>query len=124
MRDKAIETINALKDPAMSAGNRLAGRAEGASSDAIVTLANAKALAESARARKLQLEVSQKEGRLVSREEVESNARNFATFIRSAFLGLGPSIAPKLIGKDADQISHIVDADVLNRAGFAGGPNS
>ena len=35
LRDKAIETINALKDPAMSAGNRLAGRAEGASSDAI-----------------------------------------------------------------------------------------
>ena len=112
LREKAIETINAIKDPALVVGNRAAGRASGASSDAVATLAASKALAEQFRAKKLELEIQQREGKLVPREEVETNARNFATFIRSAFLGMGPSIAPRLVGKSADEISNLIDADV------------
>lgn len=111
---KACEVINSLKDPSLAAGNRTMGRGDGAASGAVATLANAKALAEQFRAKKLELAIAKEEGRLVSREEVETNARNFATFIRSAFLGLGPSIAPSLIGKSADEIARLIDADVRN----------
>lgn len=111
---KAVETIEALKDPAMSAGNRAAGRAEGASSDAIVTLANAKALSESARAKKLMLEVAQKEGRLIDRQTVIDAGQDVLAHIRVGLVGLAPRIAPRLLDKDAASISRTLTEEIEN----------
>ena len=105
---KACETINALKDPAMSAGNRAMGRGgDGASNDAVITLANAKALAEAHRARKLEIEIAQKEGRLVERETVIEAGRDVLTHIRMGLTGIASKIAPRLLNQDTATIAAI-----------------
>jgi phage terminase Nu1 subunit (DNA packaging protein) len=107
---RAIEALTAFSDADKALGLALAGANREKQKDHLAQLASAKAQAEMARARKLEIEVAQKEGRLVSREAVQNELTSFATFIRNGFLGLPAKIAHRFVGvRSAEDAERILD---------------
>lgn len=109
--DKALTALRAFTDTSKASGHRLSGEGSTAAppNDQMAALANARAAAEQARARKVELEVAQKEGRLISREAVTETAVAFASHLRNGLLGMGARVATKCVGRDADAISAIIE---------------
>ncbi len=114
--EQAMKALTAFTDSNMASGNHLAGRGSDYSGSGIEALAAARASAEIARARKVELEVAQKEGRLVTKQAVIEAATDFATLMRNGLLGLGSRISTRCVGRSADEISTIIEdaiADAL-----------
>jgi phage terminase Nu1 subunit (DNA packaging protein) len=114
---RALEALFAFKDASRSSGHALAGlgNIDAPQTDHMQSLAAARATAENARARKLELEVGVKEGKLIARADVETAALNFATILRNSLLGLPSRLCTTLVGRDADAIE-IILADALRDA--------
>mgnify|MGYP001765491665 CR=1 FL=1 len=119
-RADAEAALAAATDPARAAGNHAAGRgslddltpASGAAyAGRLDSLADAKAAAERARARKIELEVQAREGALVPRAAVTDALVDVVTSLRNSLLALGDKIAPSLAGLAPDDI-----ADTLREA--------
>jgi hypothetical protein len=109
----AMAALLAFSDASRSTGHALNGDGNpDTRNDHMQALAAARATAETARARKVELEVAQKEGRLISRAAVLSAATDFATHLRNGLLGLGPRIATKCVGRDAEEIAAIIDGAI------------
>jgi hypothetical protein len=107
---RAIEALTAFSDADKALGLALAGANPEKQTDHLAQLASAKAQAEMARARKLEIEVAQKEGRLVSREAVETATAEFATYARNSLLGLPAKIAHRFVGvRSAEDAERILD---------------
>ena len=111
---RADAVLEAAVDKSMTIGNHLAGRGhdDGAGFSAFDTVAQAKAMAEQARAEKIRLEVDQKRGKLLDREQVLSDARDFAYHLRTGLLGLPSRVCTRLVGKDADAIARILAEEI------------
>jgi phage terminase Nu1 subunit (DNA packaging protein) len=107
----AMQALLAFSDAGKSTGHALNGYGNpDTRNDHMQALAAARATAESARARKIELEVASKEGRLVSREAVNQAAVEFSTHIRNGLLGFPARIAHKLVGAaDAEAIERVLD---------------
>lgn len=107
---RAIEALTAFSDADKALGLALAGANPEKKNDHLAQLASAKAQAEIARARKLEIEVAQKEGRLVSREAAQNAANEFATYTRNSLLGLPAKIAHRFVGvRSAEDAERILD---------------
>ncbi|ULO24249.1 hypothetical protein [Methylocystis sp. SB2] len=106
-----MRALLAFSDAGRSTGHAMNGYGNVATrNDHMQALAAARATAESARARKIELEVASKEGRLVSRDVVNKTAVEFATHIRNGLLGFPARIAHKLVGAaDAEAIERVLD---------------
>ena len=117
---RALEALYAFKDASRSSGHALAGLGNpDAPRDHMQALAAARATAENARARKLELEVGVKEGKLIARADIETAALNFVTILRNSLLGLPSRMCTQLVGRDADAIERILDdaiRDALSHA--------
>ena len=107
----ALECLLAFKDSSRSSGHALSnmGNIDAHQNDHMMALAAARATAENARARKLELEVAAKEGRLIDRKDVETAALNFATILRNSLMGLPSRLCTTLAGRSADEIETILD---------------
>lgn len=111
--EQAIEVVKANADPARIAGHATTGRGEGGSADSISTLAEAKALSERLRARKLELENARVEGRLVDRKAVIETLTTIIGTARTECLALGVRCAPKLVGAtDPKHIARTIEAEM------------
>ncbi|PWB89866.1 hypothetical protein C5688_13585 [Methylocystis sp. MitZ-2018] len=110
----AMQALLAFSDAGKATGHALNGYGNpDTRNDHMQALAAARATAESARARKIELEVASKEGRLVSREAVNKTAVEFATHVRNGLLGFPARIAHKLVGsQSADEIEGIIDVAI------------
>ena len=107
----ALDALYAFKDASRSSGHSLAGMGnpDAPQNDHMMALAAARATAETARARKLTLEVETREGNLIARKDVEAAALNFATILRNSLMGLPSRICAQLAGRSADEIETILD---------------
>jgi hypothetical protein len=111
----ALAALVAFTDSSKSSGAQLNGMGSGYENSNLNALADARASAEKARARKVELEVSQKEGKLVSKQAVVTAATDFATLLRNGLLGLGSRIATRCAGRTQDEIANIIE-DALRDA--------
>ncbi len=107
----AMQVLLAFSDAGKATGHALNGYGNpDTRNDHMQALAAARATAESARARKIELEVANKEGRLVSRDAVNKTAVEFATHVRNGLLGFPARIAHTLVGvADAEAIERVLD---------------
>jgi hypothetical protein len=110
----ALAALVAFTDSSKASGQQLNGMGSGYENSNLNALADARASAEKARARKVILEVEQKEGRLVSKQAVVTAATDFATHLRNGLLGLGARICTKCVGRDADEISDIIETAIAD----------
>jgi hypothetical protein len=111
-------------DPARTAGHAAGGFGEVAeSTDAktrgsLNTYADARAISEQMRARKLELEILHRSGELVEREQVKQIGVSIITSAKINLLALPSKLAPKLLGlSDAAVAQRIVEdaiTEVLN----------
>lgn len=113
---KAVAALTAACDVATTVGARLTGA--GSLDDVtnhgsspvgrLDALADAKAAAERARARKIELEVQAREGALVPRTAVTDALVDVVTSLRNSLLALGDKIAPSLAGLAPDDIADTI----------------
>lgn len=68
------------------------------------------------KARQLELEIAEREGRLVSREAVAVSGEHVLTALRTTLLkSFGHRVAPKIAGKNSiEEITAIVDAEMFD----------
>ncbi|MGY3618419.1 hypothetical protein [Bradyrhizobium sp. USDA 10063] len=105
----AVEAVKAIADSDRVIGHAASGRG-GVSNNAY---AEAKAQAELHRARKLELQNAQLEGRLIDRAAVTETGARIIAEVRTALLAVGHRIANKVAGKsDTREIARIVEAEV------------
>jgi hypothetical protein len=98
--DSAIAATQTRVDPSRVAGHAANGHGDQPHSSAITTLADSRAYGERMRARKIEIEVLQAEGRLVERAEVIATGRDLIVKVKSALLNLGTRAAPQVVGND------------------------
>ena len=124
---EGLAAVEAWADPARVAGHAAAGRGENASAasqSATDTLAHSKAEAERFRALKLQMEVAEKSGQLVSLEHVRQAGEEICSNVATALLGIGSRVAPRLLGQtDALAIQLIVTEEVKRAMGVMSDPD-
>ncbi len=122
----ASEAIRLRLDEARVVGNRNAPRASYGHSlddDARRTLNAAKAEGEQMRARKMRLQLEQAEGKLIDRETVAEVCKDIATRARSAFLSIGPKLAPRLAGMtDERAIAGLIEEEARLALGVLADP--
>lgn len=112
--EDAAELVRAYVDQARHVGHGAGGRGLGASSP----LSEVQVRLTEARARKLEIETAEAEGRLVSREAVTETGVRVIAAARTALLSLGNRLAEKLAGKtDLKEIAHIVETEVRDLLG-------
>lgn len=105
-------------DPGKVAGHSVLGRGSFDPGNRFTALADARADAERARARKLTLAAEQAEGNLIARQQVRSAAENVVIKARAAFLSLGQRVAPKIVGEtDERRIVQIVEDEARSILG-------
>jgi hypothetical protein len=109
---KAVETIAAVADRDRVLGHAASGRGEGGSDS---PYAAAKAESEGHRARKLELQNAQLEGRLIERASVEDTSRQILGDLRVALIATGVRLAPRVAGEtDQKGIARIIEDEIRN----------
>ena len=108
-REKSLAALQAAVDPSRAAGHHLTGLGSDASNINLNELATARTDAERARARKLQLDVQEREGSLISKAAAIEGATDFTTYLRNGLLSIGDKVATKCVAKSADAIAAIVN---------------
>ncbi|MCA1401926.1 hypothetical protein [Bradyrhizobium sp. BRP56] len=107
---KAVEVVTAIADTDRVAGHATSGRGEGGH---ISELAAAKAEAEKHRARKLELQNAQLEGRLIDRDSVEQTAAQILGDLRVALLAIGVRLAPRVAGMaDQKAVARLIEDEI------------
>jgi hypothetical protein len=109
--EKAVQIVRAVADSARISGHAANGRGEGGD-ESRNPFVEAKARAELARARKIELQVARDEGKLIDREAVAGTGEAIIAHARAAILSLGHRVAPQLIGKtDIREIATIIEGE-------------
>jgi hypothetical protein len=110
--EKGAEIVRAIVDPA---------RVNGHQATRVTTnpdLRDARTRHESLKARKLELETGQLEGRLVDRDAVMETGMHIIASVRTSLLALGHRLSSKLAGKtDTKEIARIVEDDIRDVLG-------
>lgn len=75
-------------------------------------LAAAKLRKENALARRAELDVAEREGKVMERAAVEALAVGCLQELRAAFLGLAARVTPRVVGQDGATVHAIVDDEV------------
>lgn len=110
--EEGAEIVRAIADPARVAGHQ----ATRVSSNPGLT--DARTRHEGLKARKLELETGQLEGRLIDREAVTATGAHIIATARTALLSLGYRVAEKIAGKtDVKEITCIVEAEICDVLG-------
>lgn len=122
---EACAFISEHADPARIAGHASLGRGDGGNAPATNSLAEARAMAERFRARKLELENAKTEGRLIDRETVTNTGVHIIATVRTAMLALGYRLAPKVANKsDLKDLARIVENEVRDVLGELADPEA
>jgi len=109
---KAVETVKAVTDTDRVIGHAASGRGEGGSDS---PYAAAKAQAEIHRARKLELQNAQLEGRLIERASVEETTTQLLGDLRVALLAIGVRLAPLVTGMtDQKSVARLIEEEIRN----------
>jgi hypothetical protein len=116
--EQALPIVNAIADADRVLGHAASGRGEGGDTSNISPYAAAKAQAELARAKKLEIQNAKAEGKLIDRDAVTETAIHIATTARTALLSLGYRLAEQVAGKtDLAQIAGIIESEVRTMLG-------
>lgn len=111
--DQALPIVRAVADADRILGHAASGRGAGGDAGNINPYAAAKAQAEAARARKLEIQNDRAEGKLIDRDTVTETGTHIIATARTALLSLGYRLAEKVVGKtDLAVIAGIVEAEV------------
>jgi hypothetical protein len=114
----ALAAIRSEVDPARVAGHAASGLGDQPHGSAITTLADSRAYGERMRARKIEIEVLQAEGKLVDRDEVIATGRDFIVRVKSALLNLGTRAAPHVVNNsDIADIARKINEQVRSILG-------
>jgi len=109
---KAIEIVNAMADSDRVLGHAANGRGEGGTESPYST---ARAQSETHRARKLELQNAQLEGRLIERAFVEDTTTQILGDLRVALIAVGVRLAPRVAGEnDQKSIARIIEDEIRN----------
>ena len=110
--DEALKLAQSIADPVRVVGHQ----ATRVSSNPALT--DARIRPEQLKARKLEIENAEAEGRLISREAVTQTGIRLIAEVRTALLSLGPRIADKVAGKtDTKEIARAVTQEVRDVLG-------
>lgn len=116
--EEGAEIVRAVADPARVNGHA----ATRVSSNPALT--DVRRRHEDLKARQLELEIAQQEGRLIDREAVTATGAHIIATARTALLSLGHRVATKIAGKtDVKEIARIVEAEVRDVLGVLGDPD-
>jgi ParB-like chromosome segregation protein Spo0J len=108
----AVQIVRAVADADRILGHAASGRGEGGDTGAN-PYAAAKAQAEIARARKLEIQNAKAEAKLVSRDAVTETGAHIIATVRTAFMSLGFRLAEKVAGKtNLTEIAGIIESEV------------
>jgi hypothetical protein len=116
--EEGAEIVRAISDPARVNGHKATRVTSNPD------LRDARTRHEDLKARKLELETGQLEGRLIDREAVTATGMHIITTARTALLSLGHRIADKVANKsDTKEIARIVENEIRDVLGVLGDPD-
>lgn len=106
--EEIAKIVEAIVDPARVSGHAVTRAGRNGSGE----LSDARAQYERLRARRLEIENAETEGKLVDRDAVIESLRVIVGEARTAYMALGVRCAPKLVGlEDQKEIVRIIEAE-------------